>query len=70
MVMKEFVFWFEGNDRAAFRCFAKSYGEAQLLLSDFLTRLSWVDRVRDAKWCCACREAQGGENAGALFELG
>lgn len=70
LMLKEFVFWFDGNDRAAFHCFAKSYGEAQLLLSDFLTRLSWVDRTRDAKWCCACREVQGGENASAVFELG
>ncbi len=69
-MLKEYVFWFEGNDRAAFHCFAKSYGEAQLLLSDFLTRLSWVDRIRNAKWCCACRDAQGVEDESTLFELG
>ena len=56
MELKEYVFSFEGNPSAAFHCLARSYAEAQLQLSDFLTRLTWSGRVRDGKWVCVARE--------------
>lgn len=63
MGLEVYEYSFESNPRAVFRCLAHNDVEARLLLSDFMTRLSWGDHVRDGGWTCVAREVVTDANA-------